>query len=94
MLVSLRQWILKASKAQIESLAKFAETSPLQLRQLGLGYRRGSADLAVRVHRASTRFPSLPNVSQESICPACAECPYRQAAIKKDPLTRPDPLAE
>ena len=78
--LSLREWLRTASPKNQNRLAKLAKTSVPTLKNIVSGFRKGSADTAVRVGLAAEKLrvedPSLEAIDQRSICPACRRCPF------------------
>ena len=85
MRLSLGDWMKQAGAAKVAALAKAAGTSRATLSQIAYGHRGGSADMAVKVVRASFKFaPQLPAIDQGTVCKACGEfAPLQPKRTKK-----------
>lgn len=77
-----------ATTEQQVRLAKIAKTSRNYLHQLAGGHRVASAEIAGRIEVAALRMHhtsggTLPLVDRETLCPACANCPYALKCRRK-----------
>lgn len=81
MSIPLKTWLDKARPDELRRLAKLARTSVKTIQNVARGFRKGSAEFAVRLGRASIKLrqdvhdtPGL--IDQGTVCPACRKCPH------------------
>lgn len=86
---ALHVWMQKATTAQLARLAKLANTTVGNLRQIGGGYRKSNvtAELALRLDHAAavlrSRDPTLPDIPREKLSAACARCEFAKRCRNK-----------
>ena len=75
-----KQYLDASTDAEQTELAKRGRTTRGQLRQLAGRHRKASADLAIRLERASkvmqAKNPRLPFIKREQLAKACRSCEF------------------
>lgn len=83
----MKEWLMKATKAEALSLAEKAGTSIGVLRQIAGGYRTDGVasttpETAKAIEKAAAKLPNLPELKRGDLCVACGKCEFYKESQK------------